>query len=216
MTDDQIEMRPANENPWYVLATYYGEQTGDRIDEDLHAKNREIWNRWMAAALSDEVRQKLIDEKRATVAEMKPFSAEERWKVWAYCRSPDLFAPDPATDINFNDTVFASPVSFDNFFFPKTTNFSQSEFQKNTCFNLTTFRDHADFQHVKFHGRSDFRSATFQFETHFPFAKFLQSINFHQATFQGNASFADTEFSGQVAFNEAAFLDFVIFSHARP
>jgi hypothetical protein len=31
-------LTPANQNPWYVLATLYGEQEGEEIDHDLHAR----------------------------------------------------------------------------------------------------------------------------------------------------------------------------------
>ncbi|CAN0554894.1 unnamed protein product, partial [Ectocarpus sp. 8 AP-2014] len=118
MNDEPIKLRPANENPWYVLATYHGEQKEGHIDDDLHAKNREVWNRWIATTLSHDDRQKLIDEERATAANMKPFSAEERRELWAGCRSPDLPTPDPATGITFSDTLFARHVSFAPFIFP--------------------------------------------------------------------------------------------------
>jgi hypothetical protein len=38
------DLTPANENPWYVLMTLYGEQKGDEVDEALHAENRKVWN----------------------------------------------------------------------------------------------------------------------------------------------------------------------------
>jgi hypothetical protein len=40
---EQRRKKPAEKNPWYVLATIYGEQ-GALFDEELHAKNRRIWN----------------------------------------------------------------------------------------------------------------------------------------------------------------------------
>jgi len=39
-------LRPANENPWYILMTLYGEQEGEEIDWELHEKNRRAWNAW--------------------------------------------------------------------------------------------------------------------------------------------------------------------------
>ena len=47
------ELKPANQNPWYVLMMQFGEQTGDEIDWDLHEKNREAWNRRHHGKLSD-------------------------------------------------------------------------------------------------------------------------------------------------------------------
>ena len=40
-----LELRPANENPWYVLMTLYG---------DAYGKNRKVWNSWAAQVLTDE------------------------------------------------------------------------------------------------------------------------------------------------------------------
>ena len=45
---------PAEQNPWYVLATTAGEQSGEGIDEDLELKNRAYWNAWAGQHLSAE------------------------------------------------------------------------------------------------------------------------------------------------------------------
>lgn len=46
----------ANENPWYVLMTLYGEQEGDEVDWDLHERNRNVWNSWSCQNSSKEDR----------------------------------------------------------------------------------------------------------------------------------------------------------------
>ena len=50
---EQPELTPANDNPWYWLATLYGEQTRDGIDQELAKKNRIAWNCWVADTLSE-------------------------------------------------------------------------------------------------------------------------------------------------------------------
>jgi hypothetical protein len=69
MTDDaKPQLQPANENPWYCLATVYGEQDKTtsqpmaRFDEALDKKNRVAWNRWIAFALWDEQRARIDPE----------------------------------------------------------------------------------------------------------------------------------------------------------
>ena len=37
---DEIEKKPASENPWYVLATLFGED----ITKETSDKNRKYWN----------------------------------------------------------------------------------------------------------------------------------------------------------------------------
>ncbi len=48
-------LTPANQNPWYVLATLHGEQpegaTHESFHKKIHAKNRLTWNKWAAGAL---------------------------------------------------------------------------------------------------------------------------------------------------------------------
>lgn len=51
------ELKPANQNPWYVLMTQFGEQTGDKIDWVLHEKNREAWNKQYVAVLPSSVNE---------------------------------------------------------------------------------------------------------------------------------------------------------------
>jgi hypothetical protein len=50
-------LKPANENPWYVLMTLYGEQDGEEIDGELHEKNRAAWNAWACQGMTEEERQ---------------------------------------------------------------------------------------------------------------------------------------------------------------
>ena len=46
-------LKPANENPWYVLMTLYGEQVGDEVHQALHARNRRVWNGWASQGLGE-------------------------------------------------------------------------------------------------------------------------------------------------------------------
>jgi len=49
-------LTPANQNPWYVLMTLYGEQDGKEIDWVLHEKNRCAWSAWAGKDLETEQR----------------------------------------------------------------------------------------------------------------------------------------------------------------
>ena len=48
----------AEDNPWYLLATLYGQPLNFR--DDLVARNRVAWNRYMAAEIGDELRSNLF------------------------------------------------------------------------------------------------------------------------------------------------------------
>ena len=43
---EAARLKPANENPWYCLATLYGEQSGEDMRLDLLKRNRDGWDHW--------------------------------------------------------------------------------------------------------------------------------------------------------------------------
>ena len=49
----EISLRPANENPWYCLATLHGEQPINRVDRDLADKNVIAWDRWTSGSVTE-------------------------------------------------------------------------------------------------------------------------------------------------------------------
>jgi hypothetical protein len=49
----------AKDNPWYLLATLYGQPTRD--DQYLQIRNRTAWNRYMATTVTDDQRASLIE-----------------------------------------------------------------------------------------------------------------------------------------------------------
>ena len=72
--NDGTVLKPASQNPWYVLATIWGEQPEGGFDEDLAARNRRAWNQWAC--------QDLDEEERATLAEAMGLEAEELGAGW--------------------------------------------------------------------------------------------------------------------------------------
>src|SRR3954464_9871741 len=63
------------ENPWYLLATLYGQPTRD--DTKLETRNRVAWNRYMASKLSEESRATLIAQGRHPAEELMPLSEQD-------------------------------------------------------------------------------------------------------------------------------------------
>jgi hypothetical protein len=51
MDEETKPKRKAKDNPWYQLATLHGEPAA--LDDEVAAKNRLTWNRWMARRISD-------------------------------------------------------------------------------------------------------------------------------------------------------------------
>ncbi len=159
-------LRPANENPWYWLATLYGEWSNDleKQDPDIALKNRIAWNRWFAKELSAEQREELL-KKGVSPEELVPWNpTEEAELVVALtarsgCKSQSL--PDPTNIPDFSHTIFDNHVSLFGFLFPNGATFTSATFSRIADFRSATFTGGAYFRSARFTEYAHFDSATF-------------------------------------------------------
>jgi Pentapeptide repeats (9 copies) len=210
-------LRPANDNPWYCLATLYGEQAVkgypakgyfDIDDLDLAAKNRVAWNRWMAAGLSDDERAKLV-KKGFPEAELVPLTPAEKS---AFCNDfasragrAKMSLPEPTDVVDFTRTHFDNLVFLDGFLYVADANFNSATFSGRADFRSATFSGRADFGSATFSGRADFGSATFCGDATFRSATFSDRADFESAKFSRDADFGSATFSGRAEFASATF-----------
>ena len=120
----------AKDNPWYLLATLYGEQTPDYYDDDLINRNRTAWNRYMGRFLNEACRELAKGPHTAEAA--TPFTDEEtsaleedfaRWHREAGSIA-NLAIPNPKeVGIDFANVEFGR-FQADGFVFPAQTLFS--------------------------------------------------------------------------------------------
>jgi hypothetical protein len=204
---EKSQLRRANDNPWYCLATLYGEQeaNGD-WDEDLAAKNRVAWNRWMAAGLSEEQRAELVRKWWISEPELEPLTPAEKSAICNDFASRagrgEMSPPTPTDVVDFTRTHFDTVVTFEGFLYVA-----------DAKFNSATFSGEANFRSATFAGYADFKSATFSGDANFLSATFSDVADFRSATFSGNAYFRST-FSGDTYFESAAFSSRVDFRDA--
>jgi len=235
--NDGTELTPANENPWYVLATIHGEQDAPEIDWDLHARNRRIWNGWMGAQLADSAREELAKQLQIDVAELRPLNKAEQRSVEAAFRDrlPGNKPPDPTRGIDcsriyFSRPVafagptrridcsgiyFSRPVAFSGFVFPGRADFRSATFGDRAIFRFATFGNHADFESATFGDHADFASATFSGWADFQIATFNKEADFGFATFSALAIVESARFDGLADFESAMFSGPAIFAFAR-
>jgi uncharacterized protein YjbI with pentapeptide repeats len=201
---EKAELRRANDNPWYCLATLYGEQPAGDWDQDLVAKNRTAWNRWMAARLSDEQRTDLV-KNGLSESELVPLTPEEKSMVCSAFASrvgrEKEFPPNPTEFVDFTHTHFDGRVTFGDFLYAGYADFKSA-----------TFSYGADFRSATFSGGADFSSATFSDHAFFNSATFSGLVFFNSATFTGGADFSSATFSDHAFFNSATFSTSAMFS----
>lgn len=214
MTNDaKRPLKPANENPWYLLATLYGELGNGRWpDTKLVDRNRRAWNRWAAKAI---LTSSELENLRAWGTEPdEPFSASDYEDfVRDYknrANDPNAIPPDPHQLIDFSGTDFGRHASFKKYLFPSCTRFSRSAFRNDVDFSNAIFRgtpagDNAvSFFKVNFIGNASFASA-----------KFLKKSDFKNAKFQGRLLFSSAAFADFADFTNAEYLDVCSFQRAR-
>ena len=164
MTSAMSDLTPANENPWYVLMTLYGEQDGDEVDRDLHDKNRAAWNAWMGQGMSS--------ADRMTAADLDGFELSDVWvssdrldnirarfsQVWAErnSESPDPGPPNPEEMADLSKTSFEHKVVLSEMLIDR-IRFTGSTFHESVSFWRSVFLGKALFNSVNFSGDAIFK-----------------------------------------------------------
>jgi uncharacterized protein YjbI with pentapeptide repeats len=215
---EKPELRRANDNPWYCLATLHGEQPSHSWDPDLAAKNRRDWNRWIAGALTDSQREGL-EKNGFAESEVVPFSSLEKstfFKAFA-SRVDDegKLPPDPAEVVDFTFTHFGNAVNFSDFFYGRNADFSGAEFSNQVDFSSTTFGGDAEFNSAKFSKYANFESTIFSGYAGFKVTMFFEYADFESATFAAYTDFESATFSDDADFELAKFSSYADFSTAR-
>jgi uncharacterized protein YjbI with pentapeptide repeats len=178
-------LKSANDNPWYCLATLYGEQPVGRLDQELAEQNRIAWEQWISGNMNDERRDELV-------------------AIFAQRSSPgSLTIPERATAVDFSHTHFERPVSFADFRFISPADFRSATFGGDANFGGALFNSN----------KVDFSSATFSGDTKFGRAQFVMGVDFESATFSGGVDFEYVHF-GDPNFRAATFSGIANFRHA--
>ncbi|MDY6942243.1 MAG: pentapeptide repeat-containing protein [Pseudomonadota bacterium] len=224
------ELKPAEKNPWYVLATVYGEQTSslvpvdpepDELDElaryfdpNLHKKNRRIWNGWYGNCLTIEVRAELAKRSGCAPDEFSQLTDDELQDVRAAFDErlgQNVEIPDPALPIDFSNTRFPHSVHFNEFVFPVETRFKHVVFVGSGSFHSSTFKGIASFSEASFICDACFSSAAFDREAFFRETSFHDKCLFQSAVFSARTWFDSAKFKGPADFMYARFEDRALF-----
>ena len=224
------ELKQANDNPWYCLATLYGEWDDDLgLNTDTAERNRKAWNLWYGAQLTPDLVNKHM-QNGISNHEMSTSPQNELTQLIRDFKtrigSKDLSMPDPKSMPDFTATQFDRSVQFAGYIFPYGANFDSTTFSGHALFKSTSFtanalfksavfKKSASFELARFSGDASFELVAFSNETCFDSAIFRGFALFKLATFQGNAKFESTTlFSGDATFESATFTANAFFKSA--
>jgi hypothetical protein len=231
---DKPKLTPANENPWYVLMTLYGEQDGEEVGDDLHDQNRAVWNAWSCQQLDDDAAAELAKQTQVDLAETRGWAqiaTEVKGKHRAemkkrndddftYPGFPDFESAIQCSEIQFcnilvlKGCIFTKTANFDSATFTQDANFSSATFTQDANFHSATFTQDANFHSATFMQDANFSSATFTQDANFNSATFTQDANFNSATFTQDANFIFATFTQDANFASATFTQIADFSSA--
>lgn len=222
-------LTPANQNPWYVLATLHGEQQGTKyraFDKDVHAKNRLTWNRWASGALCEEQRRALRERHDAagqrvySEEELAPHTPKEiaaikrRWRREWTRRNPSLpvaALPDPSQMVECKNLYFDNIVCWDFFIFPCQLNTDMATYSSVVTFKGASFFGGFKSTNANYIGGSLFEGVSFFCIVNFSDSNFKQSASFTNVIFSDCVWFSNAKFSSKSNFYKSVF-DFAFFN----
>jgi uncharacterized protein YjbI with pentapeptide repeats len=228
MTDDTPKKLRAEDNPWFLLATLYGQPSPGKTE--LKSRNRAAWNRYMANALSREGRERLVNEGRCSKEEMAPCTAQELEAAFVKRHKQAISAastsiPDfEAGSIDLSNIKVDGSFEAEGFCFPNQVSFSGTIFSDEAIFERATFCGLADFGKANFLGSANFGSVTFSGTAIFT-GSFSDEARFEDSIFYGYCAFLGTTFHNTASFErgkffspanmrDATFYDLVVFKDA--
>lgn len=221
------ELGDPNKNPWYVLATIFGEQLGNinrvKLDKELAARNRRAWNGWFCGNLNEHERQLRARTVGLDPSELLPLTKSELFQIQSlFVRRMKAVGlkrtllPAKTEDINFSKLHFRRAFDCDYFIFENKCFFSASTFKYFATFNFSVFVSYADFNLTIFKSFSDFSFSNFKniaifelsnFENggHFQCVEFNDDAYFQLSTFRKIALFHSSRFYAAAIFNSTKF-----------
>ena len=217
------QLTPANQNPWYVLATLYGEQEGEEIDRDLHDRNRVVWNAWS-------FHKSGIEEVEGAAPEGFPVEELAAWhtmeqkvtllheKEWRRRNGADVpypGLPDVAKNVDFEWIAFSNTVVMASFIFRSAVIFNDSLFGGDAHFDQANFFSVASFKNAVFSKRARFAVADFGGLSAFAGAAFFGGAWFSGATFTETTWFMKSKFFSIAVFDSATFNRQAFFNEAN-
>ncbi len=217
-------LKPANANPWYVLMTLYGEQTGDEIDWELHRRNRAAWNAWAGQALDENEARKVAAKLEIDTNELRswPILDSEIQRLHqeemisrnpAGFRYPDL--PIAGHPIDLRGTEFDCSVVWQGTVFGSIVSFTNCLFHREVDFTATVYCNAAAFDLCNFLGKLSFEGSTFFDSASFLDTKFAESSNFNESEFCVAVSYSGAQFAKAVQFDGAKFEDSAYFCSCK-
>jgi hypothetical protein len=163
------DLKPANENPWYVLMTLDGEQEGDEIDEELQKRNAKLWNMHSQVVPGTSAVERTREHSLTFEAQRHPGvttrDVEDRfqrqWKLRHGDEAPVPPLPGRYDPVDLGGTDFSKLFSANNMFLCSDLHLKGSRFQKDALFIKCGFEKTVDLSGAEVTGSAHFTDSCF-------------------------------------------------------
>lgn len=218
------DLKPANENPWYVLMTLYGEQEGEKNDQESLTLSRRAWNAWASFHVEEPQRAYLAKSgisvgssgrwHREKADIQKKLASEYNRRNPGKELDPSFLSTSARIDLK--KLFFERHIDLSEFIFPMELDLSGSEFSQTSSFESagfasacyasnTVFNGLANFSHAVAYDVADFTSAEFFEEAIFDGFHFGQKADFSSVQFRKSAFICRSTFRQGARFIGADF-----------
>ena len=211
---EQMVVKNANTDPWYVLMTLYGEQGGSgyedasrhHYDKNLYDRNRRLWNAWAGLFLMSSNHEKV--DTQVNIPESELAGNEIDWREvrdlhrtemmnrnglkFHYPGFPAETSPS-GKPITLRNLEFDKLVCWDGYYFPMALCVFDSTFKKAVCSAGTVFANGVYLKGVSFLDETSFGSSWFQ------------GVEFEDTDFLGKFSAPGAEFKERAFFSKVRF-----------
>lgn len=206
MGNSSNDRSSAESAPWYLCSTITGVPR-DKDDINRIDKNRSVWNRYVARALPEIIKEAIVESDWISEDDVTPISDEELFEYWTKrinnCEyNHASFPPNLAHRIGLHRLDFAHGLYFSGFLFPMSLGIGGSKISEYGGFDKCVFFNLADIQ-----------NAEFSCATTFSESKFLSVSIFSDIDFRAQANFESTAFSEIGLFDRSKFHNAAAFSH---
>jgi hypothetical protein len=198
------DLKPANENPWYVLMTLYGEQDGDEIDWELHTKNRNAWNILQSHSIPESKQEKLTENEiyvpsrdalhRGVVTLGSRYQKAYKERNPQVSDNPQM--PSPKGKLDMRGCIFSEFFVASGMVFGGKPLFSESEFKKAVIFHGAGLSFGCSFDNAVFQETLDIHRAVALGDVNLQNARFASYLDGRQLKIYGNFELSNASIEG--------------------
>ncbi len=219
----QPKLKPANENPWYVLMTLAGEQEGSEIDDELQKRNAKLWNLYSrvvpgSSGVERAKKHGLVFESDGTRGVTSRKIHDGFLREWNKRNGPDTPAPTmprPEEQVNLSGTDFENLFSVNNMYFNTELNLKGARFQKGALFIECGFVRTVDLSDAEISGRADFENSCFSADVYAENLNIVGNFDFGGAAVDGNLNMTWVLVSGPACMEKLVVKGDTVFERCR-